>query len=131
MQARGATNALAASALALVCLSCNTVNESRLIGTYHADGTCVAIKLVVNPDHSFVQSAETRTGGANRLAGKWTVDKKDRTITFRPFLDFRNDTQGRELGWANFPPEAMGLYIRMGPVIVKCADSDHQIDYVK
>jgi hypothetical protein len=89
------------------------------------------ITLVVNPDHSFVQSAQTRTGGTNRLTGKWSVDKKDQTITFEPFLDFLNDAQGRQVGGASFPPEILGLGIRMGPIIVKCPDSDHQIDYVK
>lgn len=119
------------STLLLVCLGCNTVNESRLVGTYRADGLCVAITLTVNPDHSFVQSAETRTGEKNRLTGKWSVDKKDKTVTFEPFLDFLNDTQGKQVGGASFPPETTGLGIKMGPVIVRCPDSDHEVDYLK
>jgi hypothetical protein len=85
----------------------------------------------VNPDHSFVQSAETRTGETNKLTGRWSVDKKDKMVTFEPFLDFLKDAQGRRVGGASFPPELMGWVIEMGPVIVKCPDSDHQIDYVK
>jgi hypothetical protein len=117
--------------LVLVCLACTTVKESRLVGTYRADGLCVAITLMVNPDHSFVQSAETRTGETNRLTGTWSVDKKDKTITFDPFLDFLNDTRGKQVGGASFTPEMTGLGIKMGPVIVKCPDSDHQVDYLK
>jgi hypothetical protein len=119
------------SALTLVCLACDTVDESRLAGTYRADGSCVTITLVVNADHSFVQSAETRAGETNRITGTWSVDKKDKTITFRPFLDFLNDMHGKQVGWASFPPVAMGLFIQMGPVIVKCLDSDRKIDYAK
>ena len=83
------------------------------------------------PDHSFVQSVQTRTGGTNQLMGKWSVDKKDERITLEPFLDFLDDTQGRRVGGASFPPEMLGLGVRMGPIIVKCADSAHEIDYVK
>jgi hypothetical protein len=119
------------STLLLVCSGCNTVNESRLVGTYRADGSCVNIMLVVNPDHSFVQSAEARSGEINRVTARWSVDKKDGMITFEPFLDFLNDTHGKQVGGASFPPESMGLFVRLGPVIVKCPDSDHQIDYVK
>jgi hypothetical protein len=127
----GGISAAFVSTLILVCLACNTVDESRLVGTYRADGSCVTITLVVNPDHSFVQNAETRTRETNRITGRWTVDKKDRTITFRPFLDFLEDMHGRQIEYADFPPETMGWVIDMGPVIVKCPDSDHKVDYVK
>lgn len=119
------------STLVLVFLACSVVNESRLVGTYRADGSCVNITLVVNPDHSFVQSAQTPAGETNRLTGRWNVDKKDKIMTFEPFLDFLNDTHGRQVGFASFPPEGMGWVVEMGPVIVKCPDSDHKIDYVK
>jgi len=91
----------------------------------------VTITLTVNPDHSFVQNAQTRTGETNRLTGTWSVDKIDKMMTFKPFLDFLNDTHGRQMGFASFPPEMMGPAIEMGPVIVKCPDSDHQINYIK
>jgi len=97
MQTRGMIPAAFVSTLILFCLACNTVNESRLIGTYRADSSCVTITLVVNLDHSFVQSVQTRTGGTNQLAGKWSVDKKEETITLEPFLDFLNDAQGKAL----------------------------------
>ena len=131
METKGMIRAAFVSTLILVCLACNTVNESRLIGTYRADSSCVTITLAVNPDHSFVQSVQTHTGGTNQLAGKWSVDKKDETITLEPFLDFLNDTQGRQVGGASFSPEMLGLGVRMGPIIVKCPDSVHEIDYVK
>jgi hypothetical protein len=131
VQTRWMINGALVSALALVCLGCSTVNESRLVGTYRADGSCVTITLVVNSDHSFVQSAETRSGEINRVTGRWNVGEKDRTINFEPFLDFINDRHGRQVGGASFPPESMGLFVRLGPVVVKCPDSNRQIDYVK
>lgn len=130
MQTRGIIRGLFVS-LVLVCLGCSTVNESRLVGTYRADGSCVTITLSVNPDHSFVQNAETRTGETNRLTGRWSVDKRRKYIDFEPFLDFLNDDHGRQVGGASFPPQVMGLGIELGPVIVKCPDSNHQIDYIK
>jgi hypothetical protein len=117
--------------LALVCFACSTVDESRLVGTYSADASCVAVSLTLQPDHSFVQIAGTRTDETNRIKGTWSVDKKDKTVTFRPFLDFLSDSHGKQIGFASFSPEAVGWVIRMGPVIVKCSDSDHKIDYVK
>jgi hypothetical protein len=131
MQTRGMTRAALASTLVFVFIGCSTVNESRLIGTYHGDGSCVTITLVVNADHSFVQQVQTRAGETNELAGRWKVDRKDKSITFEPFLDFLNDARGRQIGFSTLSPEVMGWMIKMGPVIVKCPDSNHQIDYVK
>ena len=131
MQTRGMSRALSISTLVFLCLGCRTANESRLVGTYRANASCVTITLVVNKDHSFVQSAQARSGETNRLTGRWSLDKKDKMMTFEPFLDFLNDDHGRQLGFASFSPELMGLVTEMGPVIVKCPDSDHQINYVK
>jgi hypothetical protein len=117
--------------LILLSSGCRTANESRLVGIYRANGSCVVITLVVNPDHSFIQSTQTRKGETNQLTGRWSVDKKDRMITFEPFLDFLNDDHGRRLGSASFPPEVFGSVIEMGPIIVKCPDSDHEIYYSK
>jgi hypothetical protein len=119
------------TALMVFCTKCSTVNESRLVGIYHANGSCVTITLVVNPDHSFVQSARAAAGETNRLTGRWSVDKKDKMMTFEPFLDFLNDEHGKRLGFANFPPEVIWPAIEMGSVVVKCPDSYHEIRYVK
>ena len=91
----------------------------------------MTITLVVNPDHSFVQSARAAAGETNRLTGRWSVDNKDKTMTFEPFLDFLNDEHGKRLGFASFPPEVIWPAIEMGPVVVKCPDSYHEIRYVK
>ncbi len=52
-------------------------------------------------------------------------------MDFEPFLDFLNDAQGRQVGGASFPPEGIGKVIEMGPIIVKCPDSDHELYYAK
>jgi hypothetical protein len=125
------TRSLLISALLFVSLGCSTVNESRLVGKYSANGSCVNITLVVNADHSFVQTAETRDSATGQLRGAWSIDKKTKTMTFQPFLDFLNDDHGRQLGFTSFTPEMMGMVVEMGPVIVECPDSQHKIDYVK
>jgi|HubBroStandDraft_1064217.scaffolds.fasta_scaffold410972_2 hypothetical protein len=131
MHTRGVIRGLSISTFVFLCLGCRSANESRLIGTYRADTSCMTVTLVVNKDHSFVQSAQARSGETNRLTGKWSLDKKDKMMTFKPFLDFLNDDHGRRLTFASFSPELMGLVTEMGPVIVKCPDSDRQINYVK
>jgi len=125
------SRALFVFTLSFLSLGCHTVNESKLIGTWRAEASCVTITLVVNPDHSFVQSVRTHTDEINRLTGRWSLDRRDKMMTFRPFLDFLNDRNGRQMGFASFPPVVMGPVIEMGSIIVKCPDSDHQIDYVK
>jgi hypothetical protein len=120
-----------ASCISLLVLACRTTNESRLVGTYRVDASCVTVSLVVNQDHSFVQRVETRDGETNRLTGKWSVDKKNGYIDFEPFLDFLNDAHGRQLGFASYPPEIIGTVIEIGPVILKCPDSDHELYYAR
>ena len=117
--------------LLLSCLACRTTNESRLVGTYRADASCVIVTLVVKQDHSFEQIVETHESATNRLTGKWSVDRENGYMDFEPFLDFLNDAQGRQVGGASFPPEGIGKVIEMGPIIVKCPDSDHELYYAK
>lgn len=68
-------------------------------------------------------------GEINRLSGKWILDNDG--VTFKPFLDFLKDDHGRQIDFAIFSPEVMPRGITMGPVIVKCPDSGHQIAYIK
>ncbi len=121
-----------AATLVVILLGCRTVNESRLVGTYLAKASCLTITVGVNSDHSFLQTVmRTTVGETNRLAGKWSVDKKDRVMTFEPFLDFLNDEHGRKLEFASFRSEIIGPVIEMVPIIVKCRDSVHELYYVK
>jgi hypothetical protein len=130
MQARRLKTVLLAFALACFCVACHVTNERFIAGTYRAESPCSDITLVVNRDRSFTQSVHTRTGGASQISGRWTIDEKG-WITFKPFLDFLNDDQGRQLEAALFRPEILPRGITMGPVVIKCPDSDHQIDYIK
>jgi hypothetical protein len=53
-------------------------------------------------------------------------------VDFDSFLDFSNDYRGSQVGeGAGFWPERFPRGILMGPIIVKCPDSSHEIDYVK
>jgi hypothetical protein len=120
---------LLVSTVVFYCVACHVTSERLVVGTYRAKAPCATITLVVNRDYSFAQTVHTNTGETNQLSGKWSMDKSG--VTFQPFLDFLNDDHGRQLGFASFPPEVMPRGITMGPIIVKCPDSDHQIDYVK
>jgi hypothetical protein len=115
----------------MLLLACRTTNESRLVGTYRADASCVKVTLVVNQDHSFEQRVEAHDGATNQLTGKWSVDKENGYMNFEPFLDFLKDARGKQVRGASFSPEGIGTAIEMGPIIVKCADSDHELYYAK
>jgi hypothetical protein len=130
MQARRLKTGFLAFALACFSMACPVTSERFIVGTYRAESPCSDITLVVSRDHSFAQSVHTHAGGANQVSGKWTIDEKG-WITFKPFLDFLNDDQGRQLEAAFFRPEVLPRGITMGPVVIKCSDSSHQIDYVK
>lgn len=107
------------------------ISEQTIVGTYRAEAPCATITLIVNRDHSFVQSVRTNSGEANQLSGKWSVDKAHKTVDFEPSLDFIDDDRGRRIRGSIFVPELMPRGLTMGPIIVKCPDSPHQIDYVK
>jgi hypothetical protein len=113
------------------CLGCPVTSERFIAGTYRAEAPCGTITLVVNRDHSFVQSVQMKSGDANQLSGKWHVERNYRTVRFEPFLDFLDDTRGRQQRERGFSADVMPRGISMGPIIVKCPDSSHEIDYVK
>jgi hypothetical protein len=123
------TRGFLVSALTLLSLACHVTSERFIVGTYRAETSCETIVLAVNQDHSFVQSVHTRTTEINRRSGKWSSDNYG--VTFRPFLDFLNEGKGSQLEFASFSPEVMPRGITMGPMIVKCPDAIHQIDYIK
>jgi hypothetical protein len=123
--------ALTISTLIFACLACRVTTERFLVGTFRAEAPCETVTLVLNRDHSFVQSVRTKIGETNQLTGKWTVDRRTAWVDFEPFLDFREDVHGRQVRGANYIPEVMPRGITMGPIIVKCPDSDHEIDYIK
>jgi hypothetical protein len=99
----------------------------------------VTITLVLNRDHSFVQSVRTTSGETKQLTGKWGVDQWNtdhqmvKTVDFDSFLDFSEDEHGREggSGGTGFRPERWPRGVLMGPIIVRCPDSSYKIDYVK
>lgn len=130
MQTRRIGIPIALVAVAGSCIACYTTSDRFIVGTYKAESPCSNITLIVNRDHSFAQRVQTRDGKANSISGVWVVDAKG-WITFKPFLDFLNNTQGQQLEAAIFRAELLPKGITLGPFVIKCPDSDHQIDYVK
>ena len=134
MQTRWLRSALLISVPIFVGLGCSVTHEESIVGTYLAEAPCVTITLVVNRDHSFVQSAKANSGVTNRLSGKWRIDKSEKsfeTVDFEPFLDFHTDGHGLAGGLTGFHAERWPRGVLMGPVIVQCSDSSYKIDYVK
>jgi len=114
---------------------CYVTSERSIVGTYKAETPCVTITLVVNNDHSFVQSARTASGDTRQITGKWSLHEwstGDKTVDFDHFLDFIYDEHGgQETGGTIFRPERWPRGILLGPIIVKCPESDYKTDYVK
>jgi hypothetical protein len=136
MQTGRIRRAFLASALTFFCLGCHVTSERFIVGTYRAEAPCVTITLVLNRDHSFVQSARTTSGETKQLTGKWNIDQWAqgvKTVDFDAFLDFHEDYHGLEggLGETGFIPERWPRGVLMGPIIVQCPDSGYKIDYLK
>lgn len=113
-------------------VGCSITNEKYIVGTWQAEAPCEAITLSVNRDHSFVQSVRTSSGDLRSLLGRWHFDSIRGWIDFEPFLDFANDTNGRRVASFGSPHvELLPKGPTMGPLLIKCPDSFHQIDYVK
>jgi len=97
----------------------------------------MTITLVLDKDHSFVQSARTVSGDTRQITGKWVVEegsrgRGDTIVEFDHFLDFVNDEHGGpDGGGTGFRPERWPIGVTMGPIIVKCPESSHKVDYVK
>jgi len=122
--------------IALGLTGCGPVSESRLKGEYHAETPCAKISLILNSDHSFVQSLQTADGGRKHVTGTWRADNRsDEGLSTRvnfdlAFLDLVNDSRGRVVGGASLVAERVGLSVHIGPVIVACPDSAYEINYV-
>jgi hypothetical protein len=107
--------ALLLSALLFACFGCHATSERFIVGTYRAEATCVTITLVLNQDHSFVQSVRATSGETKQLTGKWSMDQWNtgqqmvKTVDFDSFLDFSEDEHGRQGGSARdrLSPRAM------------------------
>ena len=114
-------------------------SKQSVQGTYRAETPCVTITLLLNRDHSFVQSVRTTSGEKKELAGKWSIDqfnidhKMIETVDFDSFLDFSEDERGRQggPGGTGFRTERWPRGVIMGPVIVHCPNSSYKVDYVK
>lgn len=120
--------------LFLPCLSCRMNTESILVGVWRMESPCATVKLVVSRDHSFVQSVRTASGQTNLLKGTWRVShlgSSGDVADFEPFLDFREEARGTQVVSGGFSPDVLPRGFVMGPIIAKCPNSDHEIDYVK
>ena len=139
MQTRRLRPLLFTTLLIFLCAGCRVTDERLIVGTYRAEAPCVTITLVLNRDHSFVQSARTTGGETKQVKGRWFIRQwstdhhTEKTVDFESFLDFHEDYHGREggLGETGFVPERWPRGVLMGPIIVQCPDSGYKIDYVK
>ena len=131
MQTRGVIRTVFVALALQVFIGCSSLNERQLIGTYKAEVSCVTISLVLRQDFSFTQTVRTSTGGFNELEGTWSLDRKTNSLSFTPFLDFIDNTSGKRVRSSIFSPERIAISIALGPIIVKCPDSNAEVNYIK
>ena len=119
--------------LVLWSAGCRTIEESNVVGTYRASAPCVTISLVLNADHSFVQSLRTTSGFTKELRGSWSLDPSTdrKLIEFKPFLDLLHGERGEQVGGVELRAESIGPILQMGPLIAACPESTHEMNYVK
>ena len=110
-------------------LGCRVTGERRIVGTYKADCPCLKITLLLKSDHAFVEKTITNTGKIGELRGRWSIDQKFKTVDLRPFLDFREGEPGKESDIGSFKPEFWFGRITIGPIVVKCPESDYEINF--
>ncbi len=111
-------------------LGCAVSSESSIIGRYTASAPCLTANLLVNADHSYIQRIDERSGGTREVKGRWHLDQKSGLITFERLLSLTSPNPDRA-GLSAFQPERVFRRIIMGPDIVRCQDSDYEVDYVK
>jgi hypothetical protein len=121
----------------LVCLlisfsaGCQIRNDAKVVGKYSTGRSCIEVTLLVKPDHTFLQKVTANDVEINRQSGTWRLNKKTDFVEFTPFLDFLDDDHGREVSVFSSPAEGIGAAVELGPVMVKCPDSLHKMNYVK
>jgi hypothetical protein len=123
--------ALFAYCVLVLSAGCITTNEAKIVGTYRVSTACVDVTMVIKSDHSFEQTAKTHDGNINQLRGVWNITAEPKGIILKPFLDFSAYDHGKQVEFAIFPPEATGSAIEMGPVMIRCQDGLHEVDYIK
>jgi hypothetical protein len=112
-----------------IWFGCRATSERSIVGTFEAQSPCNTVTLQVSKGHTFVQSVSTSLGPAKHISGTWEL--KHGTVYFRPFLDFATTVEGEQRNGASFEVERGPFTTTMGPIIVKCPDSSHELDYVK
>jgi hypothetical protein len=130
MRPLGSTCKFVVLVCALPLLGCFATNDASVTGTYTAAAPCVTITLVVNKDHSFLQTIRETPGKTYQRSGRWRLDHGG---SF--FFESNADQSLRGIYKVGFPPD--GTVERwprgklLGPIIVTCPDSAHEIDYIQ
>jgi hypothetical protein len=86
--------------IGIISSACQTTSERYIVGVYRASTPCVTLTLVLNKNHSFVQTAKAKSGETQSLTGKWFVShweidhRIQKTVDFDSFLDFHEGLKG-------------------------------------
>jgi hypothetical protein len=117
--------------LFLLTSACVVTHDEDIAGTYIAKTPCATITLAVSVDHTFVQRVRTFSGETNELRGKWAVDVNTGWTSFEPFLGFSRSERGERGTGYSAKVERLPEGLTMGPMIITCPDSAHEVNYVK
>jgi hypothetical protein len=110
--------------------ACTVAREESVAGTYVLEAPCVTATLLVRRDHSFTQIVRTGPGEVNRLTGEWSFDREG-FVYLRPILSLQETPLGTKIGGLTGKVEWSLDGRRIGPEIVKCADSSHEENYFR
>ena len=67
-------------------------SNSQMVGEYHAEFPWGEAQLRLNSDHSFRESIRTKSGDAQELTGKWTLNSNwPAHVSLTPYWELTQD----------------------------------------
>jgi len=114
--------------LILLLVGCNThLSQSELYGEYEANARNGTLKLILNRDMSYEETANLKNGIVKQLAGQWKYDLGAGYLYFPQMFetkeseDFKNDDITGETIGTSIPATKFGLTI--------CLEHDPNTDF--
>lgn len=77
------------------------LQDSDLVGTYHAAPEWGSSVLVLAADHTFTQTITTKSGAVKQINGRWETSGLSRiggNVALAPYLTVTHEIQGEEAG---------------------------------
>jgi hypothetical protein len=111
--------------------ACFVLSETSVVGTYTARAPCGTATLEIKRDHSFLQTVRGASGEQYTRSGLWTLNGTG-VMSFSVTTDH---STGANVCKVDVPPitrvERWPRGKTIGPIVVICPDSPHEVDYVQ